>query len=303
MKCGAVFPQTEIGVDPGALKTWSQAVEAMGFDHIVIYDHVIGANRASRPDWQGFYDIESTFHEPMMLMPFMASVTTTIGFFTGILISPQRQTVLLAKQAACVDVLCGGRLRLGVGVGWNAVEYEALNVPFAARGDILEDQVGVMRALWTTPAVTLKTRYHTITDAGINPLPVQRPIPIWFGGGGRTPLGQKPALEKVVRRIARLGDGWMPPFAPDDEGAETLALFRDAACGYGRDPAQIGIEPYVMFTRATEATWADTSQAWHKLGATQLAVHTLPDGLRGCDEHLRRLEEVAKALSIQHVGA
>jgi probable F420-dependent oxidoreductase len=298
MKYGAVFPQTEIGADPGAIKTWAQTVEHMGFDHIVVYDHVIGANRASRPDWQGFYDCESMYHEPMTIMSFLAGVTTRIGFFTGILILPQRQTVLAAKQAACVDVLCNGRLRFGVGVGWNAVEYEALNVPFAQRGDILDDQVGVLRALWTTPAVTLKTPYHTITDAGLNPLPIQRPIPIWFGGGGRTPLGQKPPVEKVLQRIARLGDGWMPPFAPDDEGAETLALFRDAARAHGRDPAHIGIEPYVMFHRATEATWTDTTNAWRKLGATHFAVHTLQDGLRGCDQHLRRLEEVAKAISI-----
>ena len=213
MKLGVVFPQIEMGADPGAVRAYGQAVEQIGYHHILAYEHVVGANTASRPGWRGPYDIDSVFHEPFVLFGFLAGLTERIEFATGIVILPQRQTVLVAKQAAALDVLSGGRLRLGIGIGWNAVEYEALGTDFHNRGRRCEEQVALLRALWTERAVTFDGKWHRVTDAGIEPLPVQRPIPLWFGGGE----------ERVLRRIARLADGWMPQFQPDAEGRALLA--------------------------------------------------------------------------------
>ena len=205
--------------------------------------------------------------------------------------------MLVAKQAACLDVLCNGRLRLGVGTGWNQVEYESLNVSFNRRGEIFDDQIGALRELWTKPAVSLKTPYHTIVDAGINPLPVQRPIPLWFGGGSPSPFGVKPNIEKVTRRIARIADGWVPSFARlvrsdegakivayDDEGAKIVEQFRGYVREYGCDPAKIGLEGSVTTFPKTEAvTWVDTAKFWKKLGANYMSINTMLDGLRGCE--------------------
>src|SRR5690349_20952217 len=166
MKIGVVFPSTEIDdTDPGGLREWAQAIERMGYSHIILYDHVVGADPVGYPGWSMPYDVDSAFHDPFTAISYLAAVTTTVEFFTGVLILPQRQTVLVAKQAACADILCNGRLRLGIGTGWNPVEYEALGVPWAERGKIFEDQIGVLRELWTKRTVTLKTPYHTINAA------------------------------------------------------------------------------------------------------------------------------------------
>ena len=204
MEIGAVFPQTEIGSDPGAIKEYAQAAESLGYDHIIAFDHVLGANAASRPNWSGAYRHTDSFHEPFVLFGFLAGVTERIGLVTSVIILAQRQTVLVAKQAAAVDVLSGGRLRLGIGIGWNAVEFEALGENFHDRGRRSEEQVDLLRKLWTSDLVTFEGRWHTVTDAGLNPLPIQRPIPIWFGG----------RAEQLLRRVARLGDGWFPLFRP-----------------------------------------------------------------------------------------
>ena len=298
MKVGVVFPQYEIEPDSGAIKEYTQAVEAMGFKHIVAIDHVLGANKASRPNWTATYHLETAFHEPFTLFAFMAGITEKIGFITGVIILPQRQTMLVAKQTACLDVFSNGRLRLGIGTGWNEVEYEGLNMSFADRGKVFDDQIEVLRALWTKPAVTLKTPYHTVTDAGINPLPVQRPIPLWFGGGNKTPANLNfHNAEKVQRRIARVGDGWIPPFAPDDEASEALEKFGGYCREYGRDPATIGIEGFIGAYRTNQDRWADLTKAWQKLGATHMAVNPVGDGLQGVKAHLKRLEEVKAALA------
>ncbi len=297
MKVGVTFPQTEIGTDAGAIKEFAQAVERMGYSHILAYDHVLGANTASRPDWKGPYKLESTFHEPFVLFSYLAGVTTTLGFVTGIMILPQRQTVLVAKQAACLDVLSNGRFRLGIGTGWNDIEYEALGMAFADRGKRFEEQVEVLRALWTQPAVTFKTATHTITDAGINPLPVQRPVPVWFGGGSdRVLFGNQPARDSVIRRIARLGDGWIPQWQPDDRGRELLAQFHGYCSEYGRDPAKIGIEGRFTVKRSGEKDWAGEVAAWRSLKVSHLAVNTMGDGMKGAEQHLRRLEELRPIL-------
>lgn len=310
MKIGVIYPQTEFGTDTGELKEWTQGVEQLGLSHIAAFDHVINANSASRPGWNPPYDLKSQFFEPFTLFCFMASITSSIGFLSNVLILPQRQTTLVAKQAACLDVLSNGRLRLGVGTGWNHVEYEALNVPFDKRGQILDDQIGILRDLWTKPAITLKTAYHKITDAGLNPLPIQRPIPIWFGGGGPSPFGVNSAMEKVIRRIARLGDGWLlPTFAPfsqDNErktgssanelAVEAIEKFRGYVREYGRDPAAVGTEVAVTASRDTEANWTDTLNNWKNIGVSHVTINTMFDGLRGCEQHLRRTEEFVGAI-------
>ncbi len=212
MQLGAVFPQTEIGADPAAVRDFAQAAEAMGYEHLLVFDHVLGADPSKRESWDRPYSHTDMFHEPFVLFGYLAAFTETIQMTTGILILPQRQTALVAKQAAAVDVLTGGRLRLGVGIGWNDVEYEALGENFANRGRRSEEQIELMRLLWTQDVVDFQGRYHKVTHAGINPLPVQRPIPIWFGGGA----------PKVVERIGRLGDGWFPQFQPDSAGQEQI---------------------------------------------------------------------------------
>ncbi len=296
MKIGVVFPQTEVDATAGAVRTYAQEVERMGFTHIRAYDHVVGANTASRPDWKGFYKLETPFQEPFVLFAYMAGLTRKVRFATSVIILPQRQTVLVAKQAASLDVLAEGRLDLGVGIGWNEVEYEALGVDFADRGRRYEDQIAVLRALWTNTAVTIKTPWHTITDAGINPLPIQRPIPIWMGGGPQRLEPGRSGADVVLRRIARLGDGWVPMWQPDDDGRAVLEKFQGYCREYGRDPASILIEGSLTATRAAESKWADLAAAWRKIGAANLSVNTMGDGLTTMDQHLRRLEEFRKIL-------
>ena len=302
MRIGVVFPHSTIEPDFNAIKVYAHAVEELGFDHILSYDHVIGANRASRPDWRGIYDLDSIFHEPMTLLSFIAGITSRIGLATGIMILPQRQTVLAAKQAATLDLLSNGRLRLGVGVGWNQVEYEALGMDFACRGKFFDEQIDVLRALWTQRSVTFGTPMHKITDAGIYPLPVQRPIPIWLGGGPIRIAGgavrevvSNPNMEKVMRRIARKADGWLPTFDPDDAAFEMLEVFRDYCREYGRDPRAIGIEALLIPYQGKD--WAQHTRAWQKLGATHMCCNCAVDGIQGVDANLKRLEEVRQVLT------
>jgi probable F420-dependent oxidoreductase len=287
MKIGVVLPQTEIGNDPGAIKAYAEAVEGMGFAHALVFDHVVGANPERPGGWKGPYTYRHAFHEPFVLFGFLAAATRRLELVTGILILPQRQTALVAKQAAAVDVLSGGRLRLGVGVGWNAVEFEALGENFHNRGRRIEEQVEVMRALWTRELITYKGAFHQIPDAGLNPLPVQRPIPIWMGGEN----------EPVQKRMARLADGWMPHFRAGDVGQAAVdkihGLVRDA----GRDPAKFGVEGRMTLAQIPESDWAKELEAWRAMrGISHLCVHTTGMGLGSPDEHvktLRRFRETA----------
>jgi probable F420-dependent oxidoreductase len=292
VKIGVVFPQYEAGMGVGEIKVYAQAVEAMGYEYILVSDHVLGVKLTADQDWDGAEDLKPVFRDPFVLCSYMAGATSKLGFSTAVMILPQRQTALVAKQAADLDVLCNGRFRLGVGSGWNKVEYEALGVNFADRGKILDDQIEVLRALWTKPAVTIRTSFHTITDAGLNPLPVQRPIPLWFGGGDPN----LPNTEKLVRRIARVGDGWIPHLQPNDAGREQVAKLHGYCREYGRDPAKLGLEGFLNAARKTESMWGDHVRSWLDLGATHLAVSTTEDSLKGADQHLRRLEEVRKIL-------
>jgi len=287
MQLGAIFPQTEIGADPGAVRDFAQAAEALGYEHLLVFDHVLGADASKRESWERPYSHTDLFHEPFVLFGYLAALTETIQMTTGILILPQRQTALVAKQAAAVDVLTGGRLRLGVGIGWNDVEYEALGEKFANRGRRSEEQIELMRLLWTQEVVNYDGRYHKVTHAGINPLPVQRPIPIWFGGGA----------PKVVDRIGRLGDGWFPQFKPDGQGQEQIAQMKEIAVGSGRDPGAIGIEGRVSISEGNPDEWNKTAAAWGEVGATHLSVNTMRAGLSGPDEHIEAIRRFKEAVT------
>jgi len=286
MRIGAVFPQTEIGDDPAAIRDYAQAVEGIGYSHILVYDHVIGANTASRPDWRGAYNVETPFHEVFVLYGYLAAVTQRVELVIGVLVLPQRQTVLVAKQAAAVDVLSNGRLRLGVGVGWNAVEYEALNEDFHNRGARCDEQIALMRGLWTEPAITFKGRWHTVNDAGIKPLPVQRPIPVWVGGGS----------EAALRRAGRLGDGWFPQRPPDEQARTMVETLRQHASAAGRAPESIGIEARLSLGQVPESGWADFVAGWRTLGATHLCVNTMGMGLASPQAHIDALRRAKDAL-------
>jgi probable F420-dependent oxidoreductase len=298
MKIGVIFPHDSIEPDAGAIKTYAREVEALGFGHIVVYDHVLGANRASRPGWQGPYDHNTKFLEAFGLLTWLAGLTSKIGLATGVLILPQRQTALVAQQAATIDILSDGRFRLGIGTGWNDVEYEALGMDFRARGRMFDEQIDVLRALWTERAVTFDTPFHKITDAGLWPLPIQRPIPLWFGGGGMHPVAGPiwgtAALERVVRRIAKKADGWLPAFAPDDNGAQLLDEFRGYCREYGRDPATIGLDAVLI--GSAELDWADHARRWQKLGATQATCDLSAVPFRRLDDHLRHLQGIKDQL-------
>ena len=287
MKVGVVFPQTEIGADPLAVRDYAQAAESLGYDHILAFDHVIGANKASRPDWGGAYSHTDSFHEPFVLFGYLAGLTERVELVTGVIILPQRQTVLVAKQAAAIDVLSGGRLRLGIGVGWNTVEYEALGEDFHDRGRRSEEQIELMRALWTQEAVTFEGRWHKVTDAGLNPLPVQRPIPVWFGG----------RAEQTIKRVAQTGDGWFPLFPPDDEGKALMEKMRTQVSEAGRDFSDIGIESWVSIANRSPDEWAKIAASWKELGATHISVNTMNAGLSSPDEHIDAIKRFKEAVS------
>lgn len=288
MRIGAVFPQIESGVDPAAIRRYAEAVEAMGFTHILAYDHVLGASTASRPDWSGPYTSDSLFHEIFVLFGYLAAVTRNVELVTAVLVLPQRQTALVAKQAAEVDLLSGGRLRLGVGVGWNAVEYAGLNENFHNRGARSEEQIALLRALWSDTAVSFGGRWHTIEDAGINPLPPRRSIPIWIGGYS----------EATLRRIGAMGDGWFPWRPPSEDMRSQIERMRAYATEAGRDPDRIGLEPQLAAARVPEAEWVSYAEGWRDLGATHLCVNTMGAGLSSLDAHIELLGRVRARLAL-----
>jgi probable F420-dependent oxidoreductase len=287
MKIGVVFPQTEIGADVGAVRAYAQQVERMGFTHVLAYDHVLGADPSVHRGWSGPYNLESTFHEPFVLFGYLAGFTS-LEFTTGIIILPQRQTALVAKQAAEVDLLCGGRLRLGVGLGWNAVEYEALGATFSDRGKRVDEQVELLRRLWTEPSVTFHGTHEHVTGAGLAPLPVQRPIPVWFGA-------QSPP---AYRRAGRIGDGWLPQVPPGPKLDEARAIVERAALDAGRDPAALGMEGRVSWGDKTVAKLAEQVGRWRDAGASHVSVNTMGSGLATVDDHVRVLGDIALALEL-----
>jgi probable F420-dependent oxidoreductase len=276
MQIGLVYPQTEYPADSAAIHDYAQAAEALGYSHVLAYDHVLGANPDRPGGWSGPYTYRNPFIEPFLLFTYMAAVTTRIGFIPGILILPQRETALVAKQAATLDVLCGGRLRLGVGVGWNEVEYVALGQDFHTRGRRQEEQIEVLRLLWTQELVTYKGHWHDIPDAGINPLPVQRPIPIWFGGHA----------DAVLRRLARFGDGWLPGFRTAEAAAGHLETLDHYLVEAGRSRAAIGLEARLHWGGGDLDALGRTLEGWRAAGATHVSLNTMGAGFESPNEHL-----------------
>jgi len=284
---GVVFPQTEIGGDAGAVRAYALAADELGFTHVLAYDHVLGADPAVHKGWDGPYDVRTTFHEPFVLYGYLAALTS-LELVTGIIILPQRQTAVVAKQAAEVDLLTGGKFRLGVGLGWNAVEYEALGKNFGDRGRRMPEQVALLRRLWTEQSVTFTGSYETVTGAGLSPLPVQRPIPVWLGAQSR------PAYV----RVGQLADGWFPQVPPGPRLEEARAIIGQAAAETGRDAARIGMEGMVRWGEDRADGLADDIGRWHAAGASHVSISTMGAGLGGVDGHIEALTAAASALGL-----
>lgn len=287
MRIGVAFPTTEIGTDPSVIRDFAQAVEELGFDHITAIDHVLQAETAEADDWRSYYTRDNTFHEPFVLFGFLAAVTRTLELSTAILILPQRPAILVAKQAAELDVLSAGRLRLGVGIGWNALEFHALGQSFRNRARRIEEQVALMRALWTNEIIDFDGEWHTVERSGLNPLPQQQPIPVWFGAF------EPPA----IKRAGRLGDGWFlnPRIAPGKEAGAQIAIFRKAAEDSGRDPSALGIDATLHLGDRSPEDWAQQAADWEAHGVTHVTLRTMYAGFATPGDHIDALKRFKAA--------
>ena len=293
MQLGALLPLGDIGGNPAIVREYAQTAEGIGYDFIEAPDHVLGANPASAPEAErtgaGLY------HDPFVLFGYLAGVTPNLGFSTGVLILPQRQTALVAKQAACLDALCGGRFRLGIGVGWNEVEFVGLNADFHNRGRRSEEQVALMQALWGNEYVAFKGRWHTLDDAGISPRPASGKVPVWYGGH----------VEQTLQRVAKWGDGWMPnAYPPDQSATDVLGQLRRLTEQAGRDPGKIGIEVWVSMGSGSEADWAKEARFWKSAGASHLCLTTTFNRRhhkriagRGIGDHVAALRRYQRAVA------
>ena len=284
MRIGVVFPQTELGGDPGAVRAFATAASELGYAHIAVFDHVVGADPAVHRGWSGPYDVHTTFHEPFVLFGYLAALTS-LELVTSILILPQRQTVLVAKQAAEVDLLTQGKLRLGVGLGWNEVEYEALGQNFSDRGARLAEQVALLRRLWTETSVTVAGEHEHVTGAGIAPLPVQRPIPVWIGA----------RADVALRRAGRIADGWFPMDQPGPALTRSTAIVHSAAVEAGRDPSTLGMEGRINLGSESSSSIDQQIAAWREAGATHLSINTMRAGFSTVDQHIAALASASQA--------
>jgi len=303
IKLGVTLPQIEIGRDPRNIRSFVQQVEGLGYDYLMLYDHVLGADMDVHKDWRPrkgappIYTKDDMFHEPLVLYGYLAAVTERIEFATGVIILPQRQTVLLAKQAAEIDVLSGGRLRLGFGTGWNELEYQGLGMNFKDRGKRSEEQIEVLRMLWTQESVTFNGQWHVLNGVGINPLPDQRPIPIWLGG----------AADAVLDRVARIADGWYPPSSlAEDALKDSIAKLHGFAEMHGRNPETIGIEGIVRLRDRTMDECVENYLMWRRLGACRITFNTespvmwnrlkgnMPDEKNAGMSNAERIEKIAE---------
>ena len=280
MQTGIVLPHHEIGTDTGAIRAFVTGAEELGAAHIMIYDHVVGADRNRPGGFEGPYDKDVQFHEPFTFFSYIAALTNKIELVTGIVILPQRQTALVAKQAAELAILSENRLRLGIGTGWNAVEYEVLNEDFTNRGRRQEEQVELLRRFWQEDCFSYEGKYHQFTLAGINPRPSQS-VPIWFGGGA-------PAL---LDRCARLGDGWMPVTGPGKRAAAAIESMRATRESAGLRWETFGIHAQVQAGNATAEDWQKSCSEWQELGATDLSLATHNAGFSSVDEHLKAFQD------------
>jgi probable F420-dependent oxidoreductase len=295
MQLGALVPFSDTGSDAATIREYAQGLEAMGYDFLEAPDHVLGANLDAQTRAQPGQTIaDDMFHDPFVLLGFLAGCTTKLQFSTGVLILPQRQTALVAKQAACLAVLCGERFRLGIGVGWNPIEFVGLNESFSNRGKRSEEQVQVMQALWAQDHVVFKGRWHTIDDAGINPRPASGRVPVWYGGHH----------EHTLPRIAKWGDGWMPnAYPPDQSALDIFTQLRRLTEAEGRDPASVGIEVWTSCGAGTAADWREEVTFWKQAGVSHICLtttfgrrhHTRIPG-RSLSDHLAALRRYREAV-------
>ena len=286
VQMGAFFPTRDMPADRVAIRDWAQAAEAIGFDFVEVPDHVLGADRAALPDFEGPYDVDDAFHETFVTLAYIAAVTERVGLASGVLILPQRQTALVAKQAAQLDVVSGGRLRLGIGVGWNPVEYEALGQDWQGRGRRQVEQIELMNQLWTNRTVTFDGVFDRVHHAGLNPLPIQRPIPIWFGGG----------VEPVLRRAAKYGQGWIPLGQPDEQTDAQLERLHNYLRAEGRDPEMFGIEAWVRSGIGGPDQWRTAAERWTALGATHVTFYTSGQGIGGVEHQIEAMRQFRDAV-------
>jgi probable F420-dependent oxidoreductase len=284
VQIGAVLSQSELGPDVAVLRDYAQGVQDLGYDFLVTSDHVVGADPAAHRDLERVFPIVSVVHEPLALLSYLAGVAPRLGSLTSVIILPQRQAVLVAKQAAELDLLTNGRFRLGVGIGWNPLEFEALGLPFRGRARRFQEQIELMRRLWTQPVVTLEGRYHTLRAMGLNPRPIQRPIPVWIGA----------SAEPAVQRATRIADGYLPLRPLEGGWPATIEKVHGWLREAGRDPATFGIEGRLEAGRGTPDDWRQAVEMWRGFGASHLSVGT--GGVGGPDAHLRRLREVRAVL-------
>lgn len=288
MQIGVVYPQNEFPCDPVLIREFAQTAEDLGYTHILAYDHVLGADPEGYAPWRGPYTYQDPFMEPFSLFSYIAAATKRLGLVTGIVILPQRETALVAKQAATLDVLSNGRLRLGIGIGWNRVEYEALNKDFNNRGKRIEEQVTVLRQLWREPVVTFRGKWHSIVSAGLNPLPIQKTIPIWFGGHA----------DAVLKRVAHLGDGWLPNYRTAAEAKPSLDKIARYLDDADRNWSDIGLEPRLYFDEGDINRWLKEISAWREAGATHLTFTSLRSGFREPQEHLNAIKQFAEVAGL-----
>lgn len=298
MQFGTSLPITEFGPDLEAVRDFAQAADDLGYASLGMLDHVLGADPQFHPEVPNFYYTHKSYiHEPFTLMGYLAAITKNIRMGTSIMILAQRQTALVAKQAAEVDVLSGGRLYLGIGIGWNPVEYEALGEDFHNRGRRFAEQIGVLRLLWTQEVVNYTGHWHQITHAGINPLPVQRPIPLWIGQGN--PHNPVPR-EHILRRIGRLADGMFSLFPPDEAGREIISRVRGYAQEAGRDPASLGVQGRVTMASGTgPEDWVTQMKQWEGVGATNISVGTGGLGFQSPQEHINAIRRFKDEVGLE----
>jgi len=288
MQIGVIYPQFEFGSDPTAIREYAQAAENLGYSHISAYEHILGVNPERAGGWDRPFTYQTPFFEPFTLFSFMAGATKKIGYLTRILILPQRQTTLVAKQAACLDILCRGNLRLGVGLGWNEAEYIAQGERFENRSKRMGEQIKVLRMLWANPLVEFEGKWHKIPDGGINPLPKQKTIPIWIGGHS----------EATLRRVAKYGDGWLPNDLPLDETKAMIDKLEQYIMEAGRTRADVGIDARFSYQDGYSDQWGNDIEKWRLAGATHLSLDTMGRGFHSPSEHINALGNFAEKVDL-----
>jgi probable F420-dependent oxidoreductase len=286
MKIGAVLPHNEIGTDPGALRAYAQGLDEMGISNLLIYDHVLGADPDRPGGFKGAYDKDVAFHEPLTTFAFIAAITTRLNMMSAVMILPQRQAALVAKQAAEVAILSGNRFQLGVGIGWNKVEYQALEIPFRRRGDRLGEQVDLMRKLWTEDSLSFEGEFHTVDLASINPRPTEL-IPVWFGG----------SAPGAIERCAVMGNGWIPLGSPNDSSRDRIEAIRQHRAAVGLTMEDFGIQAQAQYAGGDPDRWRSHAEKWRDLGCTHLAIATHNAGPTDVDGHLSRIGEYLDAIT------